>query len=518
MDATSALPETPPSFREFGFHLYVERGRAFRAFGVVFGFFLFMAAVLPASYRARATLAVLPAPEYTVRSAAGSHDSNTSALALEQIMKAESAILDSDDLHGATLAKLGRAAVYPAIYGPDRRNLAVRLLSSMIRTLASPWRVTPADPAAARDARGLRQFDSDFLVLPTKDANVIDVSLDNHDPHVAASGLNALLELYAARRIRLYDDPQVEIVRKAVVAGAAKAAAADLALAAYKRRNGLSDSVQQRALLLKRLDAAHTAMAEAAAGRTEQQARVDALTQMLRAEPANVAIFREQDPDTRLLAVNAGLQDLQAKLAAARARFLDTSRVVTTLNAQIGAEQAEASRLGHDPAASVVRQGRNPNLEILRLDRARASAELAASQARFAAEGREAADTQAQLDRLDSAEAGFLALQRDAAAAGDSFASASRILADRHLSESEDMLRLANVRVIQPATVPQVPRPIPLLLIGAGFVLGLIAAFCRLVGRFVLHPVFLTGEGLELATGLPVLAVFAKTREEAEFA
>jgi hypothetical protein len=38
------------------------------------------------------------------------------------------------------------------------------------------------------------------------------------------------------------------------------------------------------------------------------------------------------------------------------------------------------------------------------------------------------------------------------------------------------------------------------------------------VGRFVLHPVFLTGEGLELATGLPVLAVFERTAEMPEFA
>jgi hypothetical protein len=55
------------------------------------------------------------------------------------------------------------------------------------------------------------------------------------------------------------------------------------------------------------------------------------------------------------------------------------------------------------------------------------------------------------------------------------------------------------------------------LVIGAGFVVAMLAAFGRVVGRFVLHPVFLTGEGLEMATGLPVLAVFEKTLEEPEF-
>ena len=517
MEQLTSLSEAPPSLREFGTHLYQDRGRALSAFCLVFGLFGLVAALLSPSYRATATLAILPAPEFTVRAAAGSHDSSTSALGLDQIMKAETSILDSDDLHAATLHKLGPASLYPDIFGADPPSLPRRILRAVVKTLLAPWRVTPADPGAAREARGLRAFESDFDVLPTKDANIITVSLDNRDPHIAAAGVNTLLGLYAASRARLYDDPQLDSVRKAVIAGSAKAKAADQSLADYKRVHGLSDSSQQRALLLKRLDQAQIGMADAASVRAEQQARVDTLSQQLRAEPGTVGIYREQDADKRLLAVNASLQDIQAKLAAARVKYLDTSRTVTTLQAQISAEYDEAARLTHDPAASIVRQGRNPNLESLRLDRAHADAEVAAAQARYAAERTEATDAQTRLAQLDAAETGFLALQRDAQSADEAFASASRILADRHLSESEDLLRLANVRVIQPASVPQIPRPIPYLLMGGGVVLGLAAAFVRVIGRFVMHPVFLTGEGLELATGLPVLAVFKHAAEEQEF-
>ncbi len=517
MEPLTSLHEAPPSMREFACHLYEERGRAFTAFFVTFLLFAITAALPGPSYRATATLAVLPAPEFTVRGAAGSHDSSTSALGLDQIMKAETSILDSEDLHAATLRKLGPAALYPAIYAADPPGLVKRILQAVLKIMLSPWRVTPADVVAARNARGLRAFASDFLVLPTKDANVITVSLDNRDPRLAADGVNTLLGLYAVSRTRLYDDPQIDIVRKAVIAGTAKAKAADQALADYKRINGLSDSSEQRALLLRRLDQAQTGMADAASVRTEQQARVDTLTQQLRAEPGIVGIYREHDPDKRLLAVNGSLQDMQAKLAAARLKYLDTSRTVTMLQAQISAEYDEADRLNHDPAASIVRQGRNPNLETLRLDRAHADAEVAAAQARFAAQRSQATDAQTRLTQLDAAETGFRALQRDAQSADEAFASASRILADRHLSESEDLLRLANVRVIQPASVPQLPRPIPYILLGAGFVAGVVAAFLRMIGRYVMHPVFLTSEGLELATGLPVLAVFTRSPEEREF-
>ncbi len=70
--------------------------------------------------------------------------------------------------------------------------------------------------------------------------------------------------------------------------------------------------------------------------------------------------------------------------------------------------------------------------------------------------------------------------------------------------------------MIQPARVPQKPRPIPWLVIAASFVVGCLAGFIRIVAAFVLHPVFLTGEGLEFATGIPVLAVFGTSPAAAE--
>jgi uncharacterized protein involved in exopolysaccharide biosynthesis len=516
MDGTPGQQEPRPSLTEFAAHLRAGRYRALRAFLVIFLPGLLLAALLRPSFRATATLAVLPAPEFTVRNAAGSHDPNTSALAMDQIMKAESAILDSDDLHEKTLRQVGEAAIYPDLFGPADQAPALLLARGVVHALLSPWLVTPSDPDAALRQRALRDFESDLTVLPTKDANVITVSFDNPDGKQAAATVNTLLALYAAKRSRLYKDPQVDIVRKTVAASAAAAAAADRRLGDFKRANGISDYTQQRDLLLHRLSLAQQGQAEADAARGEEQARVDALARLLRAEPANVPIYHEHDPDTRLQAVNAGLQDLRSKLAAAREKFLDGSRTITMLNAEIGAQEQEAARLGHDPEASVVRQGRNPNLETLRLDRAHAAAELEAAEARLAAGAREARAAQAALDHLDTAETGLLELQRQRDSANDDFRTASRILAERHLSESEDALRLANVRVIQAAQAPQKPRPIPLLVIAASFVVGCLSGFIRIVAAYVLHPVFLTGEGLEFATGIPVLAVFGTSPAAAE--
>ena len=144
MNDLAVSAEAAPSLREFAYHAHHHRGPALLAGGLVLGLALLVAAMLPPSYRAAATLAVLPSPEFTVRAAAGSHELNASALAMDQIMKAETEILGSDALHQATIARVGPAMLYPDVFAPAPRNLVRRVVHALAATLLSPWRVTPA--------------------------------------------------------------------------------------------------------------------------------------------------------------------------------------------------------------------------------------------------------------------------------------------------------------------------------------------------------------------------------------
>jgi uncharacterized protein involved in exopolysaccharide biosynthesis len=508
MEAPAGRDAAPLPWQEFICLCVDQRGRALRIFAAVLGVALAVAAFLPPSFRATAVLAVLPSPEYTVRPAAGSHEFNASALALDQIMKAETEILQSDDLHAATLRRVGPATVYQAIYAPGDAGPILAWLRRLVSAALSPWRTEPGDPAAARTARGLRRFSADLNVLPTKDSNVITITFDNPDGAVAATTINAMLALYAARRSRLYDDPQMEIVRReADVAGGALAGA-EMKLADFKHGHAIYDFDQQRRLLLQRRSAADQALSDAGTVAAENHARLQALDRAAEREPQTVGIYEERDSDTRLQAVNASLLELRAKVAAEAEKYTSTSRLMTMLRSQIAASEAEAARLRGEPALSVVRRGRNPALDPMRLDRDRAEAEMAASLARIGTERAEQAEITGALDRLDAAETALLILQRDRATAEEDYHVSSRILAERRLSEAEDKRRLANVRVIQPATEPQFPRPLKLLVIAAGLLFGGLGSAGWIIARFVFRPVFLTAPGLEAATGMPVLAVF----------
>jgi uncharacterized protein involved in exopolysaccharide biosynthesis len=239
-----------------------------------------------------------------------------------------------------------------------------------------------------------------------------------------------------------------------------------------------------------------------------QRARWQALNAQIAHLPQTVPLYDEADTDTRLLPIDTALVDLRGRLTTAREQYRDTSRKVTDLLASIAAREAERKHLAASKIPSQARSGRSQALDPLLVDRAHAAAEAAASEAKAAAL-RDDLETQAVgLARLAEDETVLADLTRRRAAAADSFASASRVQDEQRMTEAEDTLRLANVRVIQSALTPQHPAPLPLLTVVAGTLLGGFAACLWLVFGYATRPTFFTPEGLQAASGLQVLAVF----------
>jgi uncharacterized protein involved in exopolysaccharide biosynthesis len=501
-------PDAPP-IAEFLAHLRARRLGGVKLFAMAVAAGLLTAALVPPRFRATATLAVLPAPEFTVRQEAGSRTFNNSALALDQIMKAETEILESDDLHADTLADLGVGSVYPSLDPSVSRSLPERVISAVLTVLLSPWSVAPASPLVAMQDRAIDRFADDLLVLPAKESDMITVSYDNRSGVVAAQVINDMLARYAKRRGHLYDDPQVMVVRRETETLAVAVRDADTALATYKRVHTISDSVAERALLLHRQSDAAQALADAQAAEAEQHARLAVLNGQIRDVPPSVPLYQEQDADTRLTAIDASLVALRGNLDAARNHYRETSHKVTDLVMQLQVREAERLQMANPAKPSVVRAGRSLAIDPLLVDRARAAAEEAAAAARAEALLTELSDVAGSLLRLEATETSLAELTRRKGVADANFAAASRVLAEQRLTEAEDTLRMANVRVIQPARPPQRQTLTRMLICLASVLLGAIGAVLWFLVGYAVQPTFLTGEGLAYATGLPVLGVFS---------
>ena len=221
-----------------------------------------------------------------------------------------------------------------------------------------------------------------------------------------------------------------------------------------------------------------------------------------------ITLYQERDGDTRAQSLLQAVQDLRGRLVAVRGRYLETSRTVQDLSGQLGARETELGRLVHDPVPSIMRTGRNPVVDDIHEGRTRAAADYAAALARRGAAAAESVKIAAQLRALDADQVMLELLQRQVASATEAAAAQSRVLTARQLTEAEDSLRLAKVRVIQPARIPARPGILPVLVAAAGLLLASVVTVARVAGSFMLRGTIWTPEGLTMAAGLEVLAVF----------
>jgi uncharacterized protein involved in exopolysaccharide biosynthesis len=512
----------PPPLREFLAHLHARRRGAAYILAAILIPALVVAALLTPQYRATASLAVMPSPEYTVREDAGSRAFNNSALAMDQIMKAETGILESDDLHEHTIVTFsepgattphraspsGALALYPDL-GPDRRASPISAaLNTAVAFILSPWRGrAPAGSNMTLDA-AVKRFGDHLRVLPSKDSNVISVSFVHDDAGISARILNDMLTRYSEQRRRIYNDPQLAVAQGEADDAAMLVRNADAALTAFKAKRGYSDYAAERDLLLKRRSQAQQSLADADAARMQSHARLAVIDGEIRQLPLNTTLYRESDTDTRLQTLDDRLVDLTGRLASAREHYRDTSRNVVDLQTQISLREAERRRMGQDSTPSVVRFGRNLATDTLVVDKVHAAADLASAIAQSVAIHAEISSLNGALETLAADETGLADMTRRKEAADASFAAASRAAAEQRLTEAEDARRLANVRIIQPARVPQHPTWTKPLVCIAGALIALLCALCWLIGGFVTSDTLLTEAGLAYATGLPVLGVF----------
>jgi uncharacterized protein involved in exopolysaccharide biosynthesis len=522
-DPNRVNPDDPAPLVEFLAFAYVRRRGAAAIFVGTVALAFAISAMLPSYYRATAWLAILPSPEFTVRQEAGSRAATSSVLALDQVMKAESEILQSDDLHEQTIrgmaADTGRAAgdaaaaLYPELDPQAPPSLADRIGHAVIHYALWPWRDdAKAHPEGSMDA-ALRRFSDSLVVLPNKDSNVIKATFVNANPSLAARALNALLAQYAQRRRSIYNDPQLAVAQKEAELTQKAVTVADEKLSRFKSAHGFSDLATERGLLLKQTSDATQRLFDAETQDVQSEARLAVLDRQIEKIPSTPMLYQENDTDLRLQALDAALVDLRGRLTTAREHYRDNSQLVSSLRSQIVAREFERKTAQQAHTPSILRSGRSPALDPLLVDRAHSAADRDAARATAVSVSGELAWLRGQLATLNADESQLADLSRRKAAADADFAIAQQVVQEQTLTEAEDARRLANVRILQPARVPVYPTLTKMLIRLAGVVFGFAASFGWLLCRFPFETTVLTEAGLAHVTKLPVLAVFSRGRD-----
>ena len=369
------------------------------------------------------------------------------------------AMLESRDLHAQVLSRLG-ATLYPHLAAPARAE----------------------------------RFARDLSVQRAEGASLVRLSFDAPDGELATRTLNAVLDRLGEKNRAVFapSDSSGELARRATEARDA--------LAAFRKRTGITDGTADKPAMQRRMGELENELAAIDAEAGALTDRLTLLKSRLAATPPTIEIASESERSRVAENARAKLFELQSREAEMLGKYQDTSVTVQTLRAEKRKVEDLLAKL-ETATQNKVTSGTNPVYQDLEKEVFRTEAALSSARARLKAGQRQRAELDRRLDQLTASERQLAELEQAANAAD------ARLAAERGTVGAA----IAGIGVVESATAGSRPvGPTPLATMGiaaaAGLLLGLLMAI--LAQRFSSR--IATPADVERRLGLPVLTTIPR--------
>lgn len=456
-------------------------------------------------YQAESSLLVRIGREYVYRPEVGRTESSRMP-SLSEMVNSEVEILSSRDLAEQVVRELGASRLYPKILElePDPEIAVAKAV------------------AAFRNAASIR---------PVLESSVIKVGFEHEVPLIAADAVNLLIERFKDKHIEVFGEERATRLEGQLLVRDAQLAAAEGALAEFKRANGVYDIDAQRQLLLDRRESldqslqaaeAELAVLRLRAGPEDPEEPTDLLIlpphlrpemkdELLRQRYQLELALRGFEPpasDRLVEAASLRLLDLEIEESELLRDFSPTNRKVLSVQGEIQRvrgflTQAETRAGAVDQVRLAERVARSEEIQA-EIDRLTSEIELLVReedrQLRFEARqsiqavdlrrGDHAARLAAvdvEIQALDQQEQPLRRLERELVAAETAAQTYRERVEEARITEELDRERHISVKVIEQAAPPVAPTGLPRnLQVAIGAFVGLIAG----VGLAVLMDLF----------------------------
>jgi uncharacterized protein involved in exopolysaccharide biosynthesis len=400
-------------------------------------------------YRAESTLLVLLGSEYTYRTTAGENANTAGALSREQILRTEIEILQGDDLYRDVINTIGPSVLYPELLAPP--GIQARLKIAINDAFAKlRLGVGGQQPSA---------------VPP---ANLIEAALIKVKANVT---LQAVKDGNAIELTFTHEDPVL--------------AARFLALLEEEYLT------KRREIYLAR-EVPYVNRA------------VDAIRSHLESADSTLAQFKKTKGISDYLVRQTILLNqqgaLEADLRLARSQIDQNSARINQLDQQIRNLPGAYNTLT------------NQLMLQIQEERSKAQVELQAARAQAGLTVSHLADVAANLTKLSDEQRQMEQLTRVRDVLVSDYQASSKVRSEREVTETVELHRKDNVRVLQEARPPTLPLPTRSMILIVGAVLSvMIAALVALLMHFA-RRVYLVPEAVERDTGLRVLISLPDSR------
>jgi uncharacterized protein involved in exopolysaccharide biosynthesis len=392
---------------------------------------------------------------------------------------------------------------------PHKLTPKERVYETLQKVLALPVTliamVSPQSPSPARE-RAIKLLLLDTSVEVEKKTNIINVAFDAKNSEVARKTLDALVDAYMERHIKVHQSQaSPQFFEDKVAESQEKLAQREKERDAYRVSKGISSIDKQKETLLAQLSTLDGERSNAAADVEASDARVASLEKTLRGiSPTLVTSETSGIPNATTEKLKSDLHDLQLKETDMAARYPASYRPLAELRAQI--KQAEAMIKNEQASLTTKTTGLDPNHQQLQLQLETERAARDSQKARETSIAAEIEHVKTRLADITAQETESTRLDRDVEVANQEYREYHEGLQRARMSEAMDKDKVANVSVVQPATAPTLPvRPQKMRVLALGLFLGLFGGVSLAYAREYMDDTLHNKEDAEAKLGVPVI-------------
>jgi polysaccharide biosynthesis protein PslE len=372
----------------------------------------------------------------------------------------------------AVIEKLGVKNVYPQLLPDDDSH------SSMQSSL--------------NDA--IRRFQKDLFVQAVKKSNLVEIKFDHVSPAIAARAVNTLIDTFVEHHVTAYREPRnYDFFSEQVKLLAGKLKTSESELSAFRTSHDISSLQDQKTILLRQISEIEVALAKVKADLAENKGKKDALQDSRGSQTGEPRLGKETDYNPQAMAtIRMKITELKLKEAELLNRYSESNAFVVNVRREI--EQAEQllareEMTYHDKDARSLDQ----NIQALKQKEAALKESLAASRGR--------------LNSIAAVEMRLVELERQFKLNEENYQLYVRKMEESRISNAMDTEKIANLSVVEPASVPISPtRPRIWLNIAVSVLLGGLLSLLVVVLAERLGHTFGKAEDIEKRLGVPVLA------------
>ena len=356
----------------------------------------------------------------------------------------------------------------------------------------------------------------DLQIKPVPASNLIEVSYQSHDASLAAEVVNLACQFYLDRHLKVHESSGIySFFQKQADELYGTLQAASESLRSYETSNGLIDPQRQRDLILQQLADYRTQLDQARMRALEAEQLVAFLEKRLQEDPKRIQTQAINVRNTVVETMGEELDSLEVlykTLATADdagdAESLNRrSRLARNIRLRIA--QIEDTMMRRDS-----RPNGTPDADIQKTvmdissDLARAKSQLISHHIQETELSAAIERLERSLDDLESAKLTHETLKRQWELVQGNYLLYAKKKEEARISDAMDHDKVANVSVIDPATVPLSPMPRNRKLsLVIGFLLALLVSIGVAFGLSYFDNLVRTGSEIERRLNIPVILV-----------